>query len=454
MLGAAAEVPPLPSLPLDPLPAEVRDRVAAAMRRAQEQPASAAATGELGMLLHAYEQVSAAASAYERARVLDPAAFDWTYLAGVLSFRTGRPAEAVPALREAVARQPRLLAARLRLGEALVAAGNMEEAHRLYRALVAQHPDVPQAHYGLGRTRAARGEAVAAAESYGAAIRLFPSYGAAHYVLGLLYRDLGRRDEAQEHLRLYQRHWLEAPTLPDPVLERVAAFRQDVAEALVEGVRLGESGDLAGAIRAHERVLERDPKSMRARSNLIAFFARAGRWEKVEEHYRAAVAAAPVAADVHYNYGLALAQQGRRAEAAEAFHRVLIPSPLHAPAHNQLGRLLEAEGKLEVAADRYRQAAANQAGFRLARFNLGRVLVALGRPREAVEQFEQILEPDDEEVPRYLHALAVAWARAGELDRARARFQDARGKAAARGQTQLLALIESDLSRLEASTPR
>jgi tetratricopeptide (TPR) repeat protein len=450
LMALGAEIPPAPSLAVDQLPAGVRDRVAAAVRRAVEAPRSAAAAGELGMLLHAYDQLSSAVAAYERARALDPTGFEWAYLAGLVQLRMGRPAEAATALREAVARQPRSLPARLRLGEALLAIGDAKEAHDLYRAVLIEHPDAPQAHHGLGRAAAAMGKATAAAESYRTATRLFPAYGAAHYALGLLCRDLGRNEEAQEHLRLYQRHWLDAPPLSDPVLDRVLGLKQGADEVLAEGVRLAEAGDMAGAIRENERALELDPSLTRAHANLIGLYGRTGHWDKVEAHHRAAVALASGQAEVDFNYGLALQQQGRRAEAVEAFRRVLVASPFHAPAHNQLGLLLEAEGKLEDAAEHYRQAVANQAAYRTARFNLGRVLVLRGRPGEAVSQFEQILEPDDEETPRYLYALGAAWARAGDREKAVRYLEDARRRAVERGQAEVAASIERDLGRLKA----
>ncbi|PYQ49257.1 MAG: hypothetical protein DMF78_18800 [Acidobacteria bacterium] len=452
-LATAADVPSLPSFPLDQLSPAVRDRVAAAERRAKEEPRSAAALGGLGMLLHAYDQLSSAAAAYDRARALDPTAFEWPYLAGAVRLRMGQAAEAAAALKEAVARQPGSLPARTRLGEALLATGDAKQARDLYRALVAGHPEAPQAHYGLGRAAAALGDATAAVESDRAAIRVFSAYGAAHYALGLLLRDLGRRDEAQEELRLYQQHVLDAPPLEDPVMDRVLALAQGADEALAEGVRLAQAGDTTGAIRLNELALELDPARTRAHANLIALYAGTGRWEKVEEHYRAAAAVASGQTEVEYNYGLALQQQGRASEATEAFRRVLVTSPLHAPAHNQLGLLLEAEGKVEEAAEQYRQAAADQAAYRAARFNLGRALVRLGRPLEAIAQFEQILDPEDEETPRYAYALGAAWARAGDRGKAIARLEDARRRAAARGQSDLVASIDRDLDRLLVKSP-
>ncbi|HEY8147898.1 MAG TPA: tetratricopeptide repeat protein, partial [Vicinamibacteria bacterium] len=276
--GTSPEVPALPSVRLDQFAGLARDRISAAWARAQEAPPSAAAAGELGMLLQAHDQLSLAAGAYARARALNRDAFEWPYLLGVVQLRTGRAGEAAAALREAVARRPRSVPARVRLGEALLAAGEAAAAREVYRALVAESPDLPQAQYGLGRAAAALGETAAAAESHAQATRLFPAYGAAHYALGLLDRDLGRADEARAHLALYQKYWLEAPPLDDPVLERVAALEQGPEEVLAEGVRKAEAGDVEGAIRDSARALEMDPALGRARANLIGLYARVGRW--------------------------------------------------------------------------------------------------------------------------------------------------------------------------------
>src|SRR5438132_8132204 len=89
-LATAADVPSLPSFPLDQLSPAVRDRVAAAERRAKEAPRSAAALGGLGMLLHAYDQLSSAAAAYDPARALDPAALGRPSMAGAARLRLGR----------------------------------------------------------------------------------------------------------------------------------------------------------------------------------------------------------------------------------------------------------------------------------------------------------------------------------------------------------------------------
>jgi tetratricopeptide (TPR) repeat protein len=453
LAAVAGARPDLPAVPLDDLPEEARQRVGEAYRRARSRPDDVLAVGELAMLLHAYEQVGLAEGAYARARALDPGSADWPYLHGLVQARLGKAGAARESFAEAVARAPEAVAVRVRLGELLLAAGDLEAAAAHYDALVRDRPRLPQAHYGQGRIAAARGRSEAAAVHYQEACRLFEPYGAAHYALGLVFRDLGRPEEAQRHLTLYAQHRLTAPPLDDPAVDRVRARQTGAGVRLAEGVRRAQVGDLEGAVRAHLEALAIDAQLVQAHANLISLYGRARRFTEAEQHYRAAVAAAPGLAEAHYDYGVLLKDQGRRAEAAEAFRLALSFSPRYAQAHHNLGLLLEAEGRRPEAAEHYRQAVANQAGYREARFNLGRVLVALGQPREAAAELEQILTPETEATPTYLFALAAALVRAGERDRALQYARQAQQRAEAFGQHDLAATIARDIKGLEQAPP-
>jgi tetratricopeptide (TPR) repeat protein len=447
----AAAVPDLPALSLADYPVDLAARVQEALARARQEPGSAAATGALGMLLHAYDQAGAAAECYRRARALDPHAFEWAYLDGLVEARLGRADAAREALAAAVRLRPRSVAARVKLGEALQATGDLEGSAALFQALLAEDPRVPQAHYGIGRVEAARGQAARAAEHLLEATRLFEGFGAAHYALALAYRDLGREDEARARLALYQKHLMDAPPLDDPVLEEVRRLKQGAVAMLAEGVRLGKAGELAAAIREHERAVEADPRLAQAHANLVSLYGRAERWDKVDEHYRAAAALAPGLADLHYDYGVALTQQGRAAEAAAAFERTLAINPYHARAHNNLGTLRLADRRFEEAADHFRRALENDPGYRLAGFNLGRARVAQGRWAEAIEAFRRILTPEDDETPRYVYALASAYVRAGDRENGVRYAREALARARALGQEPLAASIEKDLRSLEGA---
>ena len=440
-------------LPLDQYPPELRARVAAALRRTEQEPRDASAAGALGMLLHAHDQLEPAAVWYGRARGLAPGAFEWAYLEGVVQGRLGHNEAAAAAFADALETRPRYLPARLKRAEALLATGDLAASAALYGAILADEPRSPQARYGMGRVEAARGRTAAAAEHYLEATRLVEDFGAAQYALALAYRDLGREEEARSRLAIYQKHLLGAPPLEDPVLEEVLRLKEGAREHLAEGVRLGKVGDVLGSIREHERALADDPGLAQAHANLISLYGRQERWDQVEQHYRAAVALAPGLTDVHYDYGVALTRQGRARDAADVFRKALEINPYHARAHNNLGALLLEEGRFEEAAVELRAATANEPGFRLARFNLGRVLVAQGRLREAISELEKILTPEDEETPRYLYALGAACVRAGEREKGVARAQEARRKAEALGQAELVRSIDRDLRGLAAGPP-
>jgi predicted Zn-dependent protease len=96
----------------------------------------------------------------------------------------------------------------------------------------------------------------------------------------------------------------------------------------------------------------------------------------------------------------------------------------------------------------YRQAVAVAPTLRVARFIYGRALVTAGRPQDAIPEFEKLLEPEDEETPRYLFALSAARVRAGDKETGRAQAEAALAMARRYGQSELAASIERDLAGL------
>ena len=427
--------PELPRLPLEQYPPELRARVSEALARAEGEPRSAGAAGALGMLLHAYDQLESAEACYRRAWRLAPSAFEWAYLEGLVAEALGQRETAAAALGDALRVQPASLPARLKLAEVRLAQGDPAGGEELYRAILREDPATPQAHYGLGRVEDLRGRRAAAAEHYLEAMRLFEGFGAAQYALALAYRDLGREEDARQHLALYQKHWLDAPPLDDPVLERVRQLKGGALQHLAEGVRLGKAGDTLASIREHEKALEEDPKLAQAHANLISLYGRLGQWDKAEQHYRRRHRPEPRPGrrPLRLRRGAQPAGPAPRGGAA-AFRKALEINPYHAGAHNNLGSLLLAEGRLDEAAGHFQASLENDPDNRLARFNLGRVLVAQGRLAEAIAELQRIVTPEDEETPRYLYALGAAYVRAGDREKGLRTAEEAKRKAEALGQ--------------------
>ena len=446
--GGQDRIPPLPRLALDTFPTAARTAIERANRDAAAHPADAQVVGALGRVLHAWELWGAAHEAYARAQALAPRTFEWQYLDAIVLQRLARPADAARRLKEALAVSPDYLPAKLRLAEALLDAGDLDESERLFSQLTDPACE-PAVQFGLGRIAAVHGRHEEAVRHLERAVALFPEFAAAHYALALSYRALGRRDDARTALERHARYGALWPSLPDPALEAVTSLREDAAAMLQRGIKLGDAGDIEGAIAAHEAALAADPSLAQAHANLISLYGRAHNWQKAEEHYRAVVASGVSVADAEYDYGVLLGMQEKWELAADAYGRAIARNPQHAQAHNNLGQMRERERKLEDALAEYRRAVDAQPTLRIARFNEGRMLIALGRNDEAIASLQNLTDPRDAEAPRYLFALSAAHFRAGHKDEALRWATEARQLALRYGDTELAAAIERNLASIK-----
>jgi lipopolysaccharide biosynthesis regulator YciM len=107
------------------------------------------------------------------------------------------------------------------------------------------------------------------------------------------------------------------------------------------------------------------------------------------------------------------------------------------------------EGKLADAERHFVRAIEDDPGQRLAHFHLGRLLANRKQYPAAISHFLETLQPEDDQTPAFMYALAATYARAGQPERALEYARSARGKAAALGQSDLVASIERDIQALE-----
>jgi tetratricopeptide (TPR) repeat protein len=435
-----------PRLSLDAYPAEIRADLARPYENVRAHPDDANAVGSLGRVLQAWEQWETAHEVYTRAITLAPASFDWHYLDACVLDRLARPKDAVAHLREALKIRPDYVAARVRLADALLSAGQLGESGTIFAALAREPQAEPLGLFGLGRILAAEGKHEEAVQAIQQALALFPEWGAAHYSLALSLRALGRRDEAQQALQRHVQYGTRWPGVADPVLSSVSDLRNDSAARFRRARSLADQGDLNGAITEFESVLADDKSSALAHSSLVKLYGRTGNWAKADEHYRAAVALGSGLAELHYDYGVLLGLQQKWDEAQDAYRRAIAINPVYPEAHNNLGQILERNRQFEAALAEYRSAASDRPTFRLARLNVGRMLIGLGRLDEAITELQKITQPRDAEAPRYLFALSTAYVRAGRKDEGIRWANDARQLALHYGDTALAAAIERDLA--------
>ncbi len=454
LLAQEPSLPELPKVDLTEFDSIIREQVREAYDAAHANPRDAGACGKVGMLLDIYKRRELAAAWYERAHQLDPKAFRWLYYLGSLQIVQGKRSEATATLRAALRLDSDYLPARLKLADNLLAAGELEQAGGIYDAIIREYPDAAEAHYGIGRIRAAQGDLTAAVESYSKACQFFPSYGAAHYGLAQTYRKLGDIAKSQEQLKLRDARPNLVPPISDPLRDEMRALDRGAPSLVQRGLAFEEAGRIDDAIAEHEKALQLDPDSLLAHANLIILYGRTNQPLKAEEHFRAAVRIDPNHADSYYNYGVLLLKEGKVAGAEEMFRKAVEANPFHSQAYHNLGFMCEKQGRLDEALEFYRKAIERQPNFPLAHFNMGRILANQKKYDEAISHFLQALSPEDEKTPTYLYALSATYARAGNREQALKYGHQARDKAAARGQTQLVRSIDKDLQTLEAAAPR
>ncbi len=441
----AQSLPDLPPIAVDSFGVEIREQIRKAITEAQAKPSDAEANGRLGMVLQTYEQYEPAAVCYERARRLSPDEFRWVYFLAVSQAAAGKYAEAARTFGEALRLKAEYMPAQLRLADALLAAGQPDEARRYYEKV----QNFAQASYGMGRIKSAASDHAPAAEHFKKAVEQFPEYGAAHYALGLALRNLGQTAKAQEHLALSQQFKDSRPPLNDPLLSSIAELNSAASELLKRGVMFEAAGKLPEAIADHERAVEANPQLVQAHINLISLYARTRQFDKAETHYRAAVAINPNMADGHYNFGVLLTMQDRFGDAAKAFERALQLDPFSAEAHHNYAAMIEREGRLDEAALHFRKAIESKPSHRMAHFHLGRILVNQDKLTEAIEHFQKTLMPEDEQTPMFTYALGATYARTGDNRQAIQFLRQALKGAITMRQDQLAASIERDLRSLE-----
>ena len=440
--------PDLPAIDTQNFLPSIRAGVETAIRDARSSPGDPEQNGKLGMLLHAHDRLDSALICYRRAHFLNPLDYRWSYYLGVVYSSMSKHSEALAAFRHSLAQKQDHLAARARLAEALLESGQFAQARSVYEAIITARPDHAASYYGAGKASTAAGNLPRAAEYYQMACERYPRYAAARYALGLASRQLGRAEEARRHLALYERDKSGAPPLEDPLLAAVRAHSGGVLPLLAKAKALASSGKWSEAIELHLQALQLDPKQEQTHINLISLYGRMGDYPSAEKHYQMSLALNPNRDESHYNFAVLLSSQGRLPEAVPFYRKALAINPLHPEANNNLAYLLAARNEFEAALRHTETALENRPNYPQAHFNAGSIQLRRKRYQDAIRHYEAAALSNDDNLARYLHALASAHAQAGNRELAIPYARRAREAAASRRQKSLVALIESEFPGL------
>ena len=453
----AASLPALVSLEqinLEEFEPAIRDQILRAHKEAAKEPQDASKGGRLGMIFQVYGKYELAETCYLRARALDPRSFRWAYYLGHVQGLLGKQTQAIESIGGALRIDSGYAPARVRLAQLLFDAGDTEGSARVYREVIDHNPDLAPAYFGWGQGLAAREDWAGAIESYRRACEIARNYAPAQYALAMAYRKAGDLDKARAHLELYQRVKQTKQPSFDRLMDDVKALYSGGLTHFAKGSVLSQQGKLQEAAAEFESALEVNPGLVMAHVNLIAMYGQLGLPDKAEQHYRAAVELDPGWVEIYYNWGMFQLQHGKKTEAAEMFRKAIEVNPAYADAHTQLASLLDEAGRLEEAAGHYQRALAVNPDHRQAHFLFAYNLIRSGQTDEAIKHFLETIRVEDSRTPVCMQALAIAYERAGNRERALEYLHQARERAAAFGMQDLVSQLQRDLNRLTAEGAR
>lgn len=368
---------------------------------------SAAAWGRLGIVLHAHDYFSEAEHCFAQAERLDAMDPRWPYLQALTLLKDPLdPSSGLHCLERAVERAGDVPAPRLRLGEALLERGRLEEAEGHFRRVLERDPNNARALLGLGQVAHLRGDLKASLDFLRRSDLYAPRVMATHALLAEIYLRLGDQKAAEnERRRLAQS--TDDPSWPDPYYEEVQRSTVGVVPEINKANRLFQQGRGLEAVQRMQQTVAKYPDSLLAYLALGRFCNQLGDAAQAERALREAIRRQPNAFEAHFELGTALQIQKRAPAATECYRQTVALKPDYAPAHYQLGQCLLRQGDRAGALEAFRAAVRYRPNFAAGERDLGLLLVEQGAARQALPHLQQAvrLNPNDPQAKQLLERL-------------------------------------------------
>ena len=286
--------------------------------------------------------------------------------------------------------------ARMGLGELKIVSGRPEEALREFERALARQPSLVAAEMGLGNALAFMGRHNEALARYEHALEMQPRWPEAHFAAGFALARLGRTKEAEARYR------------------RAIALRPDFAAAWMNlGSLLREQGNEVFAEAALRRVTELRPDLASGWVNLAILERERRRPAEVEEYLRKAFALNPDQIETQIAWCQFRAAE-RDLAGAWGWLRWAMARDSNDETANMEGILLHHERRFEEAIEAFARAEA--LGSKTAASNRGNSLLDLGRMDEALKAHQAAVERDPSHSGA-LYNLALTELRLGDWER-------------------------------------
>lgn len=277
--GPIDPVRPQDEASLGPLLKETVDEY---LIRVEEQPASAATHGRLGLVYEANQLTSEAARSYANALALDPDDPVWNFRLGIAKVALGDLEEGSARLLTAADEMPSNAAVHHRIGYLYMDQGDVERAVASFRKAVALAPDsaAPLAEASLGEALVAADRPAEAIEPLEHAIQTAPTLKPALYAYGLAMRALGRIDQAE--IALEAGLGSKRIMIPHASGADLQKLGMSYGQRNTYAGSLSGNGEGAHAIRVLEDLLVYYPKDEVVLNNLAGIYMQLEDWDQAK----------------------------------------------------------------------------------------------------------------------------------------------------------------------------
>jgi tetratricopeptide (TPR) repeat protein len=324
-------------------------------------------------------------AASPRARTLPPV--NVCPLASAL-FHFGLTDEAVALLRDAQLRHPDDFWINFELAFDLnrKQPPSLDEALRFFSAALALRPGNATTLYNVGTVLLKSDKLEQSIPYFQKAIEIDKDYANAHFNLGRSHYLLGRLDEG---IACYRK--------AIDCNSKFAFFHFWLGVLLCD-----EKHDYDGAITEFQKVIDLDPKEIKAYRNLGLALEGKGELDKAVASYQQAIKLDPMFAEVHTDLGDALTKQGKLDEAIASQRKAIEIDDKLAWAHARLGILLcDYKHDYDGAIAEFQKAIALDSKNRITHENLGCALMCKGDMERAEASWKKAQEIDPKWTPNY-----------------------------------------------------
>lgn len=331
-----AQVPPLPS-DLEQYDARVVERIQEAVGELEQDLASAAAWGQLGMVYEVERMRALALACYREATARAPDEPRWWYRSAICRWRQGEIEQANQAIRRVLELAPSYAPAEYRRGTFAFESGDLDAALAAFERARSLDPGYVGGPLGKARVLLASDRAAEALAILDDLATLDPGDRSIASVRAAALREAGRAQEAPE-LSSAPVEEEVGPHWKDPWEDEVRYLRR-VPEELRVGTMVAR-GRGEEAVPTLERMRDEKPTDLRTLMQLAEAYAQAGRALEARKTFRSVIDLEPENLAARVGIARLRIEAGERELGMQLLEEALSINPEYGPALVEKARLL------------------------------------------------------------------------------------------------------------------